>query len=157
MSLLQISPEHVLDPVGRVEHADHGPFTHPLERGEEHVLALPIDVVRLLEKRPVVDHPFVQSPGVLGETQRREFPELLREVGSVVVGMGDRHGGAVGIEVDRREIQRNVLARLREQHAADPTHLDAGCGPEGQIDPVAQGTSPQLERRTVDFNPGTFV
>ncbi len=77
MTVFEIAPEHVLDPVGAVEDADDGATALPLERGKEHRLALTIDVIRLLEKRRVARDRFIERPRVFGETEGRYAPRRL--------------------------------------------------------------------------------
>ncbi len=59
---IDVAPEHVLDAIGGVEDADQGALAKAVERGEEHRLALAIDVVRLLQERPIVGDAFVEAP-----------------------------------------------------------------------------------------------
>ena len=57
-------PEHVLDPVGRVEQAEEEPLVEPLQLVEHHRLALVPDVVALVEERLLVE-PLVAQAGVV--------------------------------------------------------------------------------------------
>ena len=64
--------EHVLDPVGEVEHAHHRAAPGFAQGVEEHRLALLMNVLRLLEESVLADHPLIQPRGVLGNSERRE-------------------------------------------------------------------------------------
>jgi hypothetical protein len=141
---LGVAPEHVLDAVGGVEHADQGAPAQAVEGGEEHVLALAVDVVGHLEEGAVVDHSLVERPGVLGETQGRVGADPLREVGGVVARVGDGHRRLLGVEVDRRDVERDVLAHLRDHHPGDAAHLDPRGGREGERHPGRELAGGQL-------------
>ncbi len=147
VALLGVAPEHVLDAVGGVEDAGDGPAPLPLEGRQEHLLALAVDVVRHLQEGAVVDDPLVERPGVLGQPERREGPDPLGEVGRVVGRVGDGHGRVLGVEVERRHVERDVLAQLREHHPADGLHLDPGRRAEGERDPVAQASRARARPR----------
>ena len=82
--VLEVAPEHVLDAIGRVEDTNQRALAQLVEGGEEHLLALAVDVVGELEKGAVVDDALVERPGVLGQPQRRELADLLGQVGGVV-------------------------------------------------------------------------
>ncbi len=48
--LLEIAPEHVLDPVRGVENANQGPLAHPVPGVEEHGPAFFVDIVACSRK-----------------------------------------------------------------------------------------------------------
>ncbi len=153
VALLDVAPEHVLDAVGGVEDAGDGPAPLPLEGGEEHLLALAVDVVGHLEEGAVVDDALVEGPGVLGQPQGREGPDPLGEVGRVVGRVGDGHRRVLGVEVERGHVERDVLPHLREHHPADGLHLDPGRRAEGEVDPVAQAAGHELDLDVPDAHP----
>jgi len=96
MARREVAVEHVLHPVGGVEHHRHDPLAGLADAVEEQRLALVVNQPRLLEEPLLVEHPLVQGPGVLGEPERREAAEQLRQVGGVVGGVGDRQRRPLG-------------------------------------------------------------
>ena len=108
MLAVEVAEEHVLQAVGAVEHADDRAVARLLERVEEHALALRVMIERLLQERLLVDHALVQRPGVLGEAERRELAQQLRQVDRVDPRPGDRQRRLARIDVDRRDVQVEV-------------------------------------------------
>ena len=104
-------PEHVLDPVRAVEDTDDHAAPHSIECIEEHRLALPVDRVRLVEKRVLGHQPLGKRPGILGQAQRGERALLAGKVGRIDRRMGDRHGRLVGIDLQRRAVHLERGAR----------------------------------------------
>ena len=124
--------------IGGVEHADQGALAQPAEGREEHVLALPIDVVGLLQEDALVGDAFVEGPGVLGKAERRVGADSFRQVHRVVERVRHRHRRLLGIDVDGRHVHREVIVHLDHEQARNPRDRDARCRPEPQRDPVAQ-------------------
>ena len=83
------------------------------------VLPLAIDVVGLLQEDALVGDAFVERPGVLGESERRVRADPLGQVRRVVERVRHRHRRLLGIEVDRRHVQREVLAHLDDEQTRD--------------------------------------
>ena len=73
--LVEVAEEHVLQPVGDVEHADHRAARRLVERVEKHPLALSVDQIGLIEERVFVDHLFVQRRGVPRTVRGTAVPE----------------------------------------------------------------------------------
>ena len=146
VTVLHVPPEHVLDAVGRVEDAGEGTAAQALERGEEHLLPLAVDVIGLLEEGRVVRHALVERGGVLREPQRGEVANPFRQVGRVVRGMGDRHRRLLGIDVDCRQVERRVLAGLRQHHPGQAVDLDARRGAELETHPVRELSPLEFDR-----------
>ena len=132
---LQIAIEHVLDAVAGIEHARDDALAGPLKRVEVHRLALFADHVCLIEKGLLIDHPLVERPSVLGEPQGGEGAEQLRQIGRVVGRMRDRQSGLFRVDVDGREIERNLRAGLGEHEARDAADLHAEPAPKGKRNP----------------------
>ena len=146
MTRVDVAPEHVLDAIGGVEDADQAAAVEPIERGEEHLLALAVDVVGLLQERPIVGHALVERPGVLGQAERRVGPHLLGEVRRVVRRMRDGHRRRLGIEVDGRHVEREVVAQLGDEQACESLHRHARRGREAERHPVAELAGRQRPR-----------
>ena len=146
VAVLHVAPEHVLDPVGRVEDAGQTPPPQSLERGEEHLLALTVDVVGLLEEGRVVRHALVERGRILREPQRGEVADPFHQVGRVVRGMGDRHRRLLGIDVDRGQVERRVLANLGQHHPGQAVDLDPGRGAELKTHPVRELSPLEFDR-----------
>ena len=114
---VEVPPEHVLDAIGRVEHAhercrraaDRAPRrTSPRARGR---------CRRSAAGTSFVGDAFVERPGVLGQAERRVRADALREIRRVVRRVRDRHRRLLRIEVDRRHVEREVLVHLDHQQA----------------------------------------
>src|SRR4029079_13985279 len=93
----------------RVEHDGHEALARLVERIPELLLALLEEDRGLRQERFFVDHALVERPRVLRETQRAERAEQLREVDRVDERMADRQRRLLGIDVDRRRVDLEVL------------------------------------------------
>jgi hypothetical protein len=115
-----------------------------LDGVEKHPLAFFVDGHRLVEEDLLVGHAIVERPGVLGETQSRVLALLLREVDGVHLGVRDRHGRVLWIDVDRRHVEVDVRIRRDQVELGNPADLDPECRLEGELDPI--GVMTLLER-----------
>ena len=84
MSGVDVPPEHVLDPIGRVEDTDERSALETVECSKQHRSPLIVDVVGLAQKRRLARDPLVEGPRVLGQAQRRETTDAFREICGVV-------------------------------------------------------------------------
>jgi hypothetical protein len=119
---------------------------------EEHLLALAVDVVGLLQEGAVVDDALVEGPGVLGEAERAVGADPLLEVRGVVGRMRDRHGRLLGVDVEGRDVEREVLVHLRHHHPALGLDLQAGRGLEGERHPVRELAGREVDTRAVELH-----
>ena len=138
MRRVDVAPEHVLDAVGRIEDAYERATVEPIECRVQHRLALAVDVIRLPQERRIVGDAFVEGPGVFGQSQRREGSDAGSQVARVVRRMRDRHRRALGVEVDGRQVEREVLAALGEQQPRQAGDGNAGHSRKRQRDPRTQ-------------------
>src|SRR3989454_11024633 len=79
----QIAPEHVLDAIGYIEHADARSPRGFLEGVEKHAFALLLYQVALLEERLVIQEAVVQRPGVLCQAEGGIQPCELGQVNQI--------------------------------------------------------------------------
>ena len=105
MLCVVIAPKHVLHPVGAVEHAHAQSLADFVEAIEKHRLAFPIGVEALLQEMIVLQHVFVQAPGVFGQTERCIWTLPLRQINRIDLGIADRHRRMLRIDVHRRGVQ----------------------------------------------------
>src|SRR5215467_14418875 len=83
----EVTPEHVLKPVGYIENADDGTTPCFPESVKKHSLALLMNGIRLIEERLFIQHTFVQSPGVLSQAQSTKMTLSSGEVHGIRHGM----------------------------------------------------------------------
>ena len=146
MAVLRVAPEHVLDAVGGVEDAGETAPPQTLQGGEEHLLALAVDVVGLRQERRVVGDALVQRGRVFGQAESREVADPLRQVRRVVRGMGDRHRRLLRVDVDRGQVERRVLGGLGQHHPGQAVDLDAGRGAKLETHPAGQLSPSEFDR-----------
>ncbi len=142
---VEIPPEHVLNAIGGVEHADQRALAQPAQAREEHVLPFAIDVVGLLQEHALVGDALVERPRVLGEAQGGIRADPLRQVHRVVERVRHRHRRLGGIEVDGRHVHREVVVHLDDQQPRDARDGDARRRLEPESHPVAQLSSRQRD------------
>ena len=146
VAVLHVAPEHVLDAVGGVEDAGQTPPPQALQSGEEHLLPLTVDVVRLLEEGRIVRHALVERGRVLRQTQSGEVADPFRQVGRVVRRMRDRHRRLLGVDVDGRQVERGVLTGFGQHHPGQAVDLDSGRGAELETHPVGERSPHKFDR-----------
>ena len=69
MIFVEIAPEHVLHAVGGVEDAGAQALRSFFQRVKEHALAIFVIGVTLRQERLVIEHFFVESPGIFREPE----------------------------------------------------------------------------------------
>ena len=136
MIVVEIAPEHVLHPVGRVEHAGAKALLRFFESVEQHALAIVVIGVTLREEGFIVEHLFVQGPCVFRETERCVRPEQFRQIDGVGHGMRDGQIGPAGIDVHRRDIDFDFGRKFLEIKAADSVSAEAHAGFELHGNPI---------------------
>jgi len=119
MALFQITPEHVLHAVGSIENAGAqacGVFSS----ASKNMRSRPRDAVALREECIIVEHFFVECPGIFGEAEGRVGAEQLRQINGIGDGMGiGKVGRPINFTGSRRplsgedffEIKRRCHAR----------------------------------------------
>ena len=150
MAWLEVPPEHVLDPVRCVEHADDRAPALPLEGREEHLLPLPIDVVALAQEDVVARHALVQRPRVFCEAERGIRADALREIRRVERRVRNRHRRLFGIDVDGRQVEREMLVHLGDEQPRQAMDVDGGRRVELQFHPGAQPSRLELQLGSID-------
>ncbi len=156
MLLVQVPPEHVLHPIGTVEHADTQTARDFVQAVKEHRFALNVDVAALLQKMLVTEHVFIESPRVFGESQggKRSLP--FRQIDRIHRRVTDGHRGVLRINVHRSHIQVELRFDTQQQKTADATDVPAQAGPEPDLDPVGVLPATQREFRAVDLQHGAI-
>ncbi len=105
----------------------------------------------MLEKGSVVGHTLVERPGILGQAQRRvRTADLLGQVIRVIGRMRNRHRRVLGIDADRRDVEREVLPHLRNHEPAATANLDARRGVKLELHPVTEHMRRELELELAD-------
>ena len=115
--------KHMLDSIRGVEHATAHSRADALDRIEEHLFPFAMNGIRLVEERLLVDSPFAQGPGVLGQPQRGERPVQLGQIGGVIGRMRDWHRRPLRVDVDRRHVQCKLGGHRSQQKPADAADL----------------------------------
>jgi hypothetical protein len=115
--LIAKTPEHVLHAVGRVEEDEEKAFGAAVELGEHHLLALVEDAVGLVEEGGFVDALVFKAGMVLCHAERGVGTDHLLEFLRVDGRGGDGKEGIIGIEVDRRDVERKVGGDVRNMEA----------------------------------------
>ncbi len=80
MIFFQVTPEHVLDAVGRIENACAQPLLCFLQRIKEHPLAIFMIAVSLRQEGIVIEHVLVERPRVFRQAERGIRPEELGQI-----------------------------------------------------------------------------
>ena len=119
MIFVQITPEHVLDAVGRIEDAGAKSLLRFIERIKQHALAVFMIAVSLREKRIVVEHMLVQSPRIFRQPERRVRSKKFGQINGIRHRVRDRQIRMSRIDIHRSHVDFNLRRNLFEIKTAD--------------------------------------
>ena len=122
------------------------------QRVEEHALAVFVIAVALRQKCIVVEHFFVQRPGIFREAECGVRAEQLCQIDRIGHGMGDRQVGMAGIDVHRGHIDFDLGRDFFQIEAADAASRESHAGFELHRNPFRVLANLDGERFGVDIN-----
>ena len=153
MIFIQIAPEHVLHPVGGVEDAGAQALRSFFQRVEEHALAVFMIAVALRQKRLVVEHFFVERPGIFRQAQRGIGAKKFCQINGIGNGMRNRQVGMAGIDVHRGYVHFDLGRNFFQIKAADAMSRESHAGLELYRNPFRVLADFDGESFGVNFNP----
>ena len=145
MVFLQVAPEHVLHAISGIEDACAQAVTRFVQSVEQHALAIFMIRVALGKKCLIVEHLFVEGPGVLGQTQRGIGPEELCQINGVGNRMRDREIWASRIDIHGRDVDLDLRRQLLEVETANAVCAGAERSFELDRNPIGVGSNFQRE------------
>ena len=147
----EVAIEHVLNAVAGIEDARHHAAPGVRQRVVEHGLALGQQRPCLVQERPLVDHAFIERPGILRHADGREGAEQFGQIHGVVSRVADGQRGRFGIDLDGRDIERKFRLGFGDEETRDAVDIDAGRGGERDSDPRRILARPQWTRSGRDL------
>ena len=153
MIFIQIAPEHVLHAICSVEDACAQALRSFFQCVEEHALAVFVIAVALRQECVVVEHFFVQRPGILRQTESRVRTKKLCQVNRICYGMRNWQVGMSGIDVHRRNVHLNLGRDLFQIEAANATGRESHARLEFHRNPLRVLTHFDGESFRLDFDP----
>ena len=157
MIFFEITPEHVLHAVGRVEHAGAETLLCFAERVEEHAFAVFMVRVALRQERVVVENFFVESPGIFGKAKRRVRTKHFCQIDRVRDWMRDGQVGTRGIDVDRSDINFDFRRDFFQKEASNALCAEAQPGFEFHGEPIRVIADFERDLFRVDFDGGLIL
>jgi hypothetical protein len=130
----------VLHPIGELEVVDEDvPVVLLRQRAVEDLLLLGHRLLDVVEEGLLVDRPGHRRPGVDHPAAGLELAVLAGEVLDEARRGGDVEAGgeALGVEVERREVELDLGVERLQLELADPVHLHQRVEGEGEVRPVA--------------------